>query len=297
MAVTRKKSEKKACSSCNRNLVITQNYYSINGTDPAFADNLYPVCKDCCKKLVNDELAGHKTFLKILMVLNRPFIQEIFEECNFDRGLYLTTITNRMKKVSGEFLDSEDLFNGKVMSINEDTIESLTPEELRDCQLFWGVGNYTEDDYLFLMAMYEKYLNTYDVDSPTMESNIAQICQLDLDIKKKRAAGIDTTKETKLQLEVMRSAGIAPSQEKANKTNEQQSFGMWVRIWENEQPVPEPLPMFADVDGIRKAIREDFLYPMLKSLDMENPNESEYLDYQEQYGISKEDLLGIEGDE
>lgn len=285
---------KRPCSCCNRNLDVDRNYFKINYNDSVFEDDLYLVCHDCLKKSLDNEITGYKTFIRTLMILNRPFRLDEFKAVNNDYFRYLKKVTAKTYK--GEFLDSDSIISKASLDTNADTVVSLTPEELRECQLFWGIGDYTEDDYLFLMSTYEKYLNTYDVDSPTFESIIAQICQLDLDIKKKRILGADTTKETKLQLELMRNAGIAPSQEKESKNNDQQSFGMWVRRWENEMPVPEPLPQFRDVDGIAKYLENNFLSPMRKSLDLYDDKENQYQEHIDKYGISKEDLLGV-GDE
>lgn len=288
---------KKTCSCCNRNLEMNRNYFTINlKNDPIFKDGLYPICKDCLKKDLANDLINYKVFVRALMIMNRPFILADFENVGNDYYKYLQYIGRSNKADLDEFLDSDNIFSKNSLDLTEDTVERLTPEELRDCQLYWGVGNYSEDDYVYLLTRYEKYLSIYDVDTPTFEAIVQQLCQLELDIQKKRILGTDTTKESKLMMELMKSAGIAPSQEKESKTNEAQTFGNWVRIWENEQPVPEPLPQFKDPDGIKKYIENNFLSPMRKSLELDDPLEEQYKAHIKENGISKEDLLGIESD-
>ncbi|HDK5720117.1 TPA: hypothetical protein PTC14_002417, partial [Staphylococcus pseudintermedius] len=189
------------------------------------------------------------------------------------------------------FIESDRFFNAYEAKLTEDTIEKLTPEELRDCQLYWG-EEYVEDEYLFLISRYEDYCNAYDVDTPTFQNIITQICQLELDIRKKRIKSVNTKDETKMIMDLMRTAGIAPSQEKASKTNENETFGVMVKRWENEKPVPEVLPEFKDIDNIEKYMRNNFLSPMLTSLEADNPYEEEYQEHVEKYGISEDELLG-----
>lgn len=292
----RGKISKKTCVRCERNLEPTRNFFRINTSDPAFPDGRYPVCRECCEALVRDEITGHKAFLKILMTINRAFEEDLFNECYRDRVTYLKRMQGNGKNTLKEFLDSDSLFSKESFEMKEEALDKLTPEELRDCELYWGVGDYNEDDYIYLLSRYESYCNAYDVDSPSFEGIIAQICQIELDARKKKIKGQDTKKDLELMIKLMNTAGISPSQEKESKNNDAQTFGNWVKIWENEKPVPEPLPEFKDVDGIAKYMRNNFLSPMLSSLEANNPYEEEYQEHIDEFGISQEELLGIESE-
>lgn len=295
MALKTNKVKKKTCVECKRNLEIERNFFNVNGDDDiVFQDGKIPICKDCVKAFLENPDSGYKHFIRLLMLVNRPFDEALFKQVEGNYYNYLSKVT--YKHYKGAFTDSDGFFRSAA-PINEDTVERLSPEELRECQLYWGSGEYTEDDYIYLISRYYSYCNTYDVDTPTFENIIQQICQLELDIRKKRVKATDNTKETKLILELMRSAGIAPSQEKESKNNEKNTFGVWVKTWENTRPVPKPLPEFEDVDGIQKYMRNNFLSPMQKSLDLELNHPEEYEEHVAKHGISKEDLLGIkEGD-
>lgn len=288
-----RKATKSICSCCNRNLTTQSNFYPINFDDFLYKDKRLPICKDCCDKLVAHKTNGYKNFIRILMLMNKPFNAEMFENHARNKREYLKTIGKSLAK--NEFLESDGFFNANT-KISSDAIAGLSPEELRDCQLYWGIGEYTEDDYLYLLTRYEKYCHTYDVDTPSFENIITQICQLELAIRKKQLAGSNVKDETKLILDLMKSAGIAPSQEKESLNNDKNTFGVLLRKIENEKPIPDPLPEFADVDGIEKYIRNSFTSPMMTSLELDNPNEEEYNAHIDKYGISKEDLLGVDKD-
>lgn len=293
MAIRKKDEAKSACLSCNRNLTTRNNYYEPNDDNPAFPNGYYPICKDCCAKRMKNEIDGYKSFLQLLRVLDLPFRREVFDQVNHDYVKYINKSSIRKE----HFIDSDELISANSASLTEESIDRLTAKELRDCRLYWGEGNYTEDDYIYLISRYESYCKTYDVDSPTFENIITQICQLELDIRKKRIKGSDTQKETTIILKLMNSAGIEPRQEKESKTNAKETFGTWVKRWENERPVPEPLDEFKDIDGIAKYVENSFLSPMRRSLDVEDDNQDQYQEHIDTYGISQEELLGIEDEE
>ncbi|WP_204256777.1 hypothetical protein [Mammaliicoccus sciuri] len=282
---------KKACVRCERNLEPTRNFYKINGIDPAYPDNRYTVCKSCCEDLVSDEAFGHKAFLRILMNTNRAFQEDLFNECNRDRAVYLSKIQGKSKTMLKEFLDSDNLFTNSTNETTVENLETLTQQEIRDCELFWGKGDYTEDDYIYLISRYEEYSLMYEIDSPAFKNLVAQIVQLELDIRRKRIKGTDTTKESRIIQDLMKTAGIAPSQEKAAIEDNKDSWGMLMKRVENDRPIPKPLPEFEDVDKIGKYFRTWVLSPMLKVFGKENPYISEYVEAQQEYGISREELL------
>lgn len=286
---TRRVKVKKSCICCNRNLEPTRNFYNVNANDPNYPDNKYSICVDCCEEMVKDEITGYKSFIRILMSINKPFVAEEFEKLKGDYAKYLQTAQG--KRIKGEFIDSEAFFTTANLTLNENTADLLSPEELRECQLFWGKGDYEEDDYIYLMSRYEEYNNMYDIDSPAFKGLVAQICQLELDVRKKRIQGLNTKDEAKLIQDIMKTAGIAPSQEKAALDNSKETMGTLIKKFENEHPIPEPLPEFKDVDGIAKQFRTWFFSPMLKIFGKENPYAQEYEDTKGEFSISREDLL------
>lgn len=56
----------------------------------------------------------------------------------------------------------------------------------------------------------------------------------------------------------------------------------------------EPLEEFKDVDGIEKYVQNNFLSPMRRSLDLDDNFHDQYQEHIDKYGISTEELLGVE---
>ena len=171
--------------------------------------------------------------------------------------------------------EDSTLFEEKksVTSINKIKPKNLTEDELKMSEEFWGMGK-TEEEYIWLNSEFVDYTSRYKTDnSKTMEDYIAEICLTRLDIRNKRNEGKDVDKQVKMLNELMTAAGIKPVQENAGGSAEQDVFGLWIKKLENERPVSDPAPEWADVDGIRKYIRTFLLHPLLKLFgkDKENP--------------------------
>ena len=173
------------------------------------------------------------------------------------------------------FKDSDSLVENKsTIQVQQGKLKELTKEQMQECADFWGAG-YEESDYLYLMSQYEKYVSSYMVDTPVMEDVVAKIIQTDLEIRKANEAGRDASKLVKTYQELLTTASLKPSQEKAAAEGENNTFGNWIKKIENEEPIPTPDKKFLDVDGIIKYIKVFFLGAMAKSLGEQNPYQKE----------------------
>ena len=78
---------------------------------------------------------------------------------------------------------------------------------------------------------------------------------------------------------LMGDGNIKPVQENT-VSDDDASFGLFIKKIENEEPVPEPLEEFRDVDGFRKYIDEWFVKPFARifDLDLGNTKEGDYED-------------------
>lgn len=65
---------------------------------------------------------------------------------------------------------------------------------------------------------------------------------------------------------------MKPAQQKNDGDGalENTPFGVWVRKWENQRPIPEPDPELKDVDGIIRYISIWFLGHLCKMLGIKN---------------------------
>jgi hypothetical protein len=75
---------------------------------------------------------------------------------------------------------------------------------------------------------------------------------------------------------MLSTANLSPKQSKEDQISETETFGTLIRKWEDEQPIPEPDPEFADVDGMRKLVNTWFFGHLAKMFNIKNDYSDEY---------------------
>lgn len=271
VAARNRKPTKKVCISENCEKQgkeqVLGNFYSSSLTE-IFCDGKIPICKTCCLKLF--EIKGFEGFQQIMKLINKPIYDELFKG---DYGDYIRQVASLPQYKLNTYEDST-LFEEKktISSLNKTKAIELSQEELKESEDFWGSGR-TEEEYIWLNTEFIDYTNRYKTDnSKTMEDYIAEICLTRLDIRNKRNEGKDVDKQVKMLNDLMTAAGIKPVQENSSASAEQDVFGLWIKKLENERPVSDPSPEWADVDGIRKYIQTFLLHPLLRLFGKEKDN-------------------------
>lgn len=138
---------------------------------------------------------------------------------------------------------------------DDDTEDSAPVSE--DISDFWGEG-YTPSMYRKLEKRRQYWMSKFpdgiDLDIGT-EALIRQICSLELDINRDRAAGRSVDKNINTLNNLLGSANLKPTQLKndSNALNDV-PFGVGIGWCEKHHPIPEASEEFKDVDGIRKYI-------------------------------------------
>lgn len=140
-------------------------------------------------------------------------------------------------------LTSTDLKEGSGESSEDGSREeSEIPEELIS---FWGAG-YTPDMYRDLEARRKIWVSkfpegtVFDIGTETI---IRQICGLELDISRDRAAGRPVDKSVNALNTLLGSANMKPTQKKNDEADAELNstpLGVWAWRWENNLPIPEP---------------------------------------------------------
>lgn len=273
MATTqRKKTVKKTCSKCQRELALT-NYYNTSDTD-FFPDGKIPMCKDCCYVMFDEK--GFEGFQALMRLINKPIYEELLEDNNYQN--YIRIINSMPQYKNSKFTDSTTFREVKQNDAQRNyELNELSQSEYDELVEFFGEGKgYTEKDYIYLSNEYDDYCNRYEVDSKTLENLIKEIVITQLDIRKKRALGEKVDAQQKTLQDLLGSSNLKPVQETGANAVDQESFGTLIKKWENEHPIPEPAPEWKDVDGIGKYVRTFFLGHMARLFGKENPYQNEY---------------------
>jgi len=168
----------------------------------------------------------------------------------------------------------------KISSLEEEisNIENMEQEEPvpEEVKLNWGAG-LTDSMYRELEHRFQYWVDKLtgegvDVTKFGTQALLRQIVQAELDINKGRAAGENVDKKVSIYQGLLGDAMLKPSQNKddGDSSMERTPFGVWIRRWEDQRPIPEPDPEFRDPDGIIKYLSIWFFGHLCKLFNIRN---------------------------
>ena len=162
-----------------------------------------------------------------------------------------------------------------LQDVNDDNESDEDDDVSDEIKAFWGAG-YPSGMYKQLEQRRSYWMSRFpddmEVDIGT-EAIIRQICSLELDINRDRAAGRAIDKNVNALNTLLGSASLKPRQKKSDEADSginNTTFGEWIRRWENQEPIPEPDPELQDVDGIIRYITIWFFGHLCKMLGIKN---------------------------
>lgn len=173
------------------------------------------------------------------------------------------------------YLTNEPIQQEEVQEIEDDFV--ITSEIIRR----WGRG-LPKDDYSFLEEKYQELIAVYDHRNPVQRMLYQNISRTQLEAEKARRNGNPAMYEKMMSTlsKLMGDGNIKPVQENA-VSDDEASFGLFIKKIESEEPIPEPLDEFQDVDGFRKYIDEWFVKPFARIFDLDMGKAIEEEEYED----------------
>ena len=232
---------------------------------------------DWCTKCRKSYVISEEKLIEYCKENNRGYSEDLFKQAldnistklkkmNIPTGQYDKELIG--KSINYYFSKMNLIGNeGKIYSKNKDKKKnnSKIPFELVDK---WGKG-YSLDELEFLNDRYHQWVTGYECDSPAQLVLFEEICRTQLDIRRARESNQPVDKLVKSLQDLLTSSNVKPVQESGANSLEQASFGVLIKKWENEKPIPEPLDEFKDVDGIKKYMSVWFVGHLSKMLDID----------------------------
>ena len=285
------------CSRCGKAYGRSASAFYKSYADLYKGRQYLPFCKDCVDAIydsyINETGDKKKAMRQLCRKLDIYWHENTFDSIDSQTtvrtvvGTYLQRI-NQAKKAGKSYDDTlreEGAFwvwppdyrsmvpppKEDVSEPDEDDEQEPVPDEVIT---FWGAG-YTPSMYRELEQRRQYYMSSFPEDREKdvgLESVIRQICALELDINRDRAAGKDVSKSVTTHNTLLGTAGLKPIQ---NENNSDASFektpmGVWIDRWENKRPIPDVDPELQDVDGIVRYITIWFLGHLCKMLGIRN---------------------------
>lgn len=256
-------------------------FYKHNNTE-LFPKGIVPYCKDCCNSMLNYYLQKTGTLEASMWYvcarLDIPFIKKVFEKTQSQQvktEKFIETYYNflwgsrSMKKA----LDIWESFADSDVSFEEISGVTKTDEgikaQIEKLELDWGYQE-SEEDYKFLIYMYEKYTKGVAIENPQQEDLYRDLCLARLEKRKAEQHKIDTD-ITKIQgriLTLMNKLKLDEFESTKPKTVSEQLI--FAKIAQIEQTKPADLykepNKYKDMSKLRKYMKDLVLRPTLNSL-------------------------------
>lgn len=286
-----KKDDRKVCSKCKKNKRLSD--YYVAASDVVHSDYKLGICTTCLVSIVDFE--SKNSVINTMREINRPFLIDMYNnalksDSNSPFREYMRLIAmpqNRYldfgSSVFGQ--DGENQFD--VENPSEDVVIDVSQDQMDHLVEFWGRG-FSMEEYEFLQLEYERYLDSYRVDSRALEIIFQEAAHQRLVIKRLREKGASADRELKTLQDLLHSANVRPIQETGAEASDQATFGTLIRQFEDERPIPKPSPEWEDVDGIRKYINVWFLGHLSRMLGINNETAEEYQEEISKYEVDKE---------
>lgn len=259
-------------------------YGRLKGYFPVSYGNLYrgtgylPYCKECVDGMFNaylaeckdTKLAVRQMCRKLDLYWNEKFYESV-EKQNTPRSIMTSYIGKiNVPKYANKSYD-DTLRDESVMWVEPtkyaDTVQSATTDEIQEDNIsvpdevvvFWGPG-YTPSMYAELEQRRKYWMSKYPDDAELdigTEALIRQICSLEIDINRDRAAGKSADKNINTLNTLLGSASLKPAQKKTDDYESSLTntpLGVWLYRYENKRPLPEVDKELQDVNGVKKYI-------------------------------------------
>ena len=258
-------------------------------------------CKECildmCTDLSKDGVRTDNkqktisTFRRLNWYFNEMYYDEqlktlkegVSEKLRSTAAQTLIVMVQSLKQYKNKTWDDSEFISGDDSSENSSKIIQKT---LKAAKKRFG-SSYNDEDLMFLENEYEDWVSRYECNTKAQETIFERLAFKKWEINKATMAGQSTKDLDKTYTDLLSSINILPRQNSANGISDSLSFGQLIEKWEENEPVYDPDPEFADCDNIGKYIRVWFKGHLARALGLDNGYSKEYDDYISQYTVKK----------
>lgn len=315
-------SEKFCCSRCGKGFSTRKNFFPVSYCSLYKGTGYLHICKECLSNIYNSyyeqcgdvKKAVMQTCRKLDLYWNEQaynyvekknsqrtmmsqYLQRInstyyagksYDDTLIEQGMFWNDIDGIGKESPADSADNsiaqEDSYEQKYIVHEPEPIEIT-----EDVVSFWGPG-YTPEMYIELerrLQYYRSQMGDTQQDMGT-DALLRQIVMLEIDINKARAEGRDVDKKMSTFNSLLSSL-VKPMQKKEDMSSSVSNtpFGVWIKRWEDERPVPEIDDSLKDVDGIIKYILTWVYGHVAHMLKVKNANTALYDDAIKKYRVER----------
>ena len=279
-----------------------------------------PVCRECIEEIYKSYLSQcnntKDAVRQVCRKLDMYWNENAFEQVE-RRNTTRTIMTSYIQKINnityaGKCYDDTLAEDGTLWNFNRSTIKEVheeptkeTVEEIKpelsvdlpeispDGVAFWGNG-YSPEMYIDLEQRRTYWMSKFpkdiDMDIGT-EALIRQICSLELDINRDRAAGRAVDKSVNALNTLLGSASLKPAQKKSDSDSSLYNtpMGVWIDRFEYKRPIPDA-ETEETKNYLTKYILSWFSGHLSKMFGVKNANTKLYEEEIAKYRVSRPDF-------
>lgn len=312
-------SDRAQCTKCGVAYGRRKGNFPVNYSILYKGTGYIPVCKDCIDAMYNTYLAQcgdardavHQMCRKLDLFWSDK-VYDMVAAKNTPRSMMTQYIakTNTSAYI-GKSYDDTLQAEGTMWTFRSDAVKDVPIEtaEQQDAEqddellpvdpeveAFWGPG-YTPKMYLELEQRRSYWMSRFpagvELDIGT-EALIRQICSLEIDINRDRAAGRSVDKSIATLNTVLNNTKLKPTQKNSEDMDASLAavpMGVWLYRYENKRPLPEIDDDLKDVNGIKRYIFTWFGH-VLKMLGVKNKYSQLYDEEIERLRVEKPEYDG-----
>lgn len=292
--MAKKKENPQKCTSCGTTYEKTMGFYLSASEMYKANDGRMHICKECLIGMF-DRFVEHygdeeKALYRVTLLVDGYFDNHILniiysnaKKTNSNLAKAYFQKINSLKQYKGKtsfdsipLIEQEesllvDNIENKTKKVNTKKESPVTAEMIRR----WGKG-INEEDYVYLEHKYQELVSVYDHRSPVQRMLYENIARTQLEAEKSRKNGNLVAYEKMMSTlsKLMTDGNIKPVQENS-VSDDDASFGNFINKIENDEPIPEPLEFFADVDNFRKYVTEWFVKPFARVFELDSDSVEE----------------------
>lgn len=282
------------CSACGKEK-STINFYTSNQAihDNDIYHRRYPICKKCIKDKIYRKDTGQidkNEFKKMLQKLDLPFLNnQYLIALSDDKETFGTYIKNLNIKFKGkEKICWED---GEISELEEkekiiNNMTDINKNELKELQKFWG-KNYSIEQYEDLQNFYDDFIAGFECDSPTQVLNFKNAAKTQLMADESLSKGeIPAYNQLMKTLStILGDSNVKPVQATGADGNDQISFGVLIKKYENDRPIHE------DLDNEMKRYIDTYMVGHLAKMEgLNNEVVDKYNEAMKQYTVDFDEI-------
>ena len=239
------------CPICGKWKNKTRKFYLSNSLDYDSFDHRCFYCIDCLNDMCFNkngvpDIDGFKNVLE--NYLDRPFFLELYKKSLEDSRATLGAYNSRLntgtyKNKDLRWADGET--EERKEQINQQTINTnieIDKDELKELQKFWG-NTYSFEQYETLQNFYSDFTAGYECDSPAQVLNFKNAAKTQLmadeALSKQEIPAYNQLMKTLSS--ILGDSNVKPVQATGAEGNDQITFGVLIKKYENDRPIPEAL--------------------------------------------------------